>query len=385
MQTNTPAMQRKHITALDGVRGLAVLLVIVFHYGGGAQSSKPLIRMMGDTVRFGWSGVSLFFVLSGFLITGILWDARGKPHWWKNFYIRRSLRIFPLYIVALLLAACFAHWHGEVLNNLRNFAVYGVYLQNYPKIFPNSLDTRLRLYHFWSLAVEEQFYLVWPFIIQLFPSRSSAKRFCIAVVVGSLIFRLAGVHYQFVDNSQLTLSRVGELAAGAWLSLSFRGSEHEWRRIVAWAPWCAIGSVLAIIGIAVVDHGFDLLPSLMVTAGLAVLAVLGSSMIVLAISGNRFRRVMETGWLCWLGTISYGLYIYHVLFLAIYRDAAVTLLGARSQAAIAAGAAAIGLPCTLVIATLSFRYVETPFLKLKNRFSNGPKRKAPTSVQHIST
>ncbi|HZY61677.1 MAG TPA: acyltransferase family protein, partial [Edaphobacter sp.] len=179
--------------------------------------------------------------------------------------------------------------------------------------------------------------------------------------------------------------RAGELAAGAWLALSIRGSEDEWRQIVRWAPWCATVSVLAIIGIAVLDGGFELAAPWMTAAGLAFLALLGASMIVLAISGVRFRHAMQVGWLRWLGTISYGLYVYHVLFLDLYQQAARAMLGPRSQAVIAIVVAVIGLPCTLLIAVLSFRYLESPLLKLKKRFGHGEEQKITRPVQHIAS
>src|SRR3984885_4831421 len=94
-----------HIPALDGVRGVAAATVFVYHYGGGAQSSFLPLRVMGILLHFAWVGVSLFFVLSGFLISGILWDGYQTPGWWRRFYVRRSLRIFPLYYLALVIAA----------------------------------------------------------------------------------------------------------------------------------------------------------------------------------------------------------------------------------------------------------------------------------------
>src|SRR5579862_4256705 len=96
-------MPPKHFPALDGLRGVAILTVFLLHYGGGAQSSNPLLSAAGELIKAGWSGVTLFFVLSGFLISGILWDARHTQGWWRNFYMRRTLRIFPLYYGALLL------------------------------------------------------------------------------------------------------------------------------------------------------------------------------------------------------------------------------------------------------------------------------------------
>lgn len=384
-QSNATEITRgKHITALDGVRGMAVLLVVVFHYGGGAQSRQPLVHAMGVLIKFGWAGVSLFFVLSGFLITGILWDARGKPHWWKNFYIRRVLRIFPLYYAALLLTACLGQWHGEIWQNLKGFATYAFYLQNYPTLFQNNIATHLKLYHFWSLAVEEQFYLVWPFVINFIYSRASAKRICVAVIFGSLIFRLIGIHYGFVDVGGLTLSRSGELAAGAWLALTIRGPRIEWEKVVRLAPACAIISALGLVGIGVLDGSFVLGLPWMTSAGLCFLAFLCSSLVVLAISGFRFRRLMETRWLCWFGTISYGLYVYHVLLLGLYQHLAYALVGSRSQSVIALTIAAVGLPCTLFVTVLSFRYLESPMLRLKNRFGSKDRSGFIKPVQHIA-
>src|ERR1700689_176380 len=101
----TPALFRVnpgHIPALDGVRGAAAATVFIYHYGGGARSADFAFHIVGKTIHLGWVGVSLFFVLSGFLITGILLDSMQRPNWRVTFYIRRALRIFPLYYFALL-------------------------------------------------------------------------------------------------------------------------------------------------------------------------------------------------------------------------------------------------------------------------------------------
>ena len=150
---------RSHIPALDGVRGLAVLMVFVYHYGGGARSSNPLLRTVGETVKLGWSGVTLFFVLSGFLITGILWRSREEERWWRTFYIRRILRIFPLYYFTLLIVFVSGLVFHRVYLLGTPLMVYAFYLQglltrmNLGAVFPFTMG------HYWSLAVEEHFYL----------------------------------------------------------------------------------------------------------------------------------------------------------------------------------------------------------------------------------
>ena len=110
-----PSSQTAHRDpALDGLRGIAVLMVFLFHYGGGLKSPHLAVRLLGYLTAAGWTGVVLFFTLSGFLITGSLWDSRGNPHWFRNFYARRFLRIFPLYYTALVLSAIglFVAWHN---------------------------------------------------------------------------------------------------------------------------------------------------------------------------------------------------------------------------------------------------------------------------------
>ena len=101
----TTSPSHTHIPALDGLRGFAVLIVFIYHYGyaGGAQTSNPFLRLIGTCNTAGWCGVPLFFLLSGFLISGILWDDRDHPNWWRRFYLRRTLRIFPLYYASLIL------------------------------------------------------------------------------------------------------------------------------------------------------------------------------------------------------------------------------------------------------------------------------------------
>ncbi len=122
----------KHLPALDGIRGLAVLTVFVFHYGGGTHSSFTPMRLFGFVNKGGWSGVVLFFVLSGFLITGILWDCYSDDHWWRKFFVRRSLRIFPLYFLTLLLVVMASLPAGTAHQVLSGIWIPALFFENMP-------------------------------------------------------------------------------------------------------------------------------------------------------------------------------------------------------------------------------------------------------------
>ena len=106
--------------------------VFILHYGGGAQSSFAPMRWIGNATHFGWAGVSLFFTLSGFLISGILWDSFHRNNWWRRFFIRRSLRIFPLYYFALILVFAIWYFSGESASHYRGLWVYALDLSNVP-------------------------------------------------------------------------------------------------------------------------------------------------------------------------------------------------------------------------------------------------------------
>ncbi len=178
--------------ALDGLRGLAILMVFLFHYGGGLQSSRPAVHLFGLLTQAGWLGVVLFFALSGFLITGSLWDTVAQGHRLRNFYARRALRILPIYSLALLAAAGAALLSGATLAQLKPLAIFAFFLQNLPHLAAAAIQnpSPLPLYHFWTLAVEEQFYLLWPLILLFAHSRRHALRLSLWFFAITLFFLL---------------------------------------------------------------------------------------------------------------------------------------------------------------------------------------------------
>ncbi len=180
--------------ALDGVRGLAVLMVLLDHFVGDMlPPTNSVERVIVYVTAYGAYGVDLFFVLSGFLITGILYDARDKTSYFRNFYMRRFLRIFPLYygVLALLffVAPLIPLLQGATLD-------YLVERQAWAWLYGVNIYTAIRgewalsfINHFWSLSVEEQFYLFWPLVVYLLARRPQAL---IAVSLTVLIVRHAG-------------------------------------------------------------------------------------------------------------------------------------------------------------------------------------------------
>ena len=231
------------VEALDGLRGFAILAVVAFHAMfldvgllGGARPAPtdvyPTLALLG------WCGVDVFFVLSGFLITGILLRSKGAPGYFRNFYARRALRIFPLYylVVGLLLFGL-----GRPATSGAEKASYLLYYQNvrYALVGEGSFDAA-RLVT-WSLAIEEQFYLVWPTVVWLC-SRRALVGVCIAVVVGAIALRLwllaGGLH----TTHFLTPCRLDTLAVGALLALL--PPPPRWLGVAC--AWLGVGGLLAI-------------------------------------------------------------------------------------------------------------------------------------------
>lgn len=361
-------MSARHIPALDGVRGLAALGIFIYHYGG-SHSSYSYIHFAGEVISFGWAAVSLFFVLSGFLISGILWESFDTANWWRRFYWRRSLRIFPLYYFALALIFTATIWfngHRWPLGSLWPFLVY---LQNTPPLyavwgkFPNAFA----LSHFWSLAVEEQFYLIWPFLLVWRRGNNiTARRMCLLIWALSFGFRMvvyfAGMNGLWAIG--FLAARAGELAMGAYLALAIRDAKMK-AAVLKNAPLLFAGSLLAIVGVIIWTKSADIRTFPMVTAGIAINGILFASLIALSLQPGAVASFFSMRWLRWLGKISYGIYVYHILLNPLFVwivSRAFPGLGHDAHFLALAGVAAIG---TLTMASLSFYGFEAPILRLK--------------------
>jgi peptidoglycan/LPS O-acetylase OafA/YrhL len=339
----------KKIPQLDAVRGIAVLLVLV--HNTDIYPNLPLQFI----ARNGWMGVDLFFVLSGFLITGILLDTKQSVDYFKNFYARRCLRIWPLYYSALLfmfvvvplLRPSEAHTIFEARSS--PWWAYLVFLQNFLVPIPTMATGLLGVT--WSLAVEEQFYLVWPLVVR-FCTASQLRNIAITVILVSPVLRYyLSLHHVIIYSN--TFCRLDGLMGGALLALVLRSTNFAPSKLVtsAWIVFL-VAAPLAVL--------LDILQARWIVFSLVALASV--SFVYLALfSTQRWLHVILTNKaLVYTGTISYGIYLLQKIPL----DAIKAFHLEQHQFL----ALPITVTVTYVMATLSWNLLEKPVLSLKRFF-----------------
>ncbi len=379
-----PVPRTRRDAALDGLRGLAVLMVFLFHYGGGLQSSRPAVRLFGLLTQAGWLGVVLFFALSGFLITGSLWETVAQGHRLRNFYARRALRILPIYSVALLAAVGAALLHGATLAQLKPFAIFVFFLQNFPHLAADAIQnpSPLPLYHFWTLAVEEQFYLLWPLILLFAHSRRHALRLSLWFFAITLFFLLiiyampafAGMrahhlydYFLLTQSGAIALGCATSLAMGSRYSPSGRkpGTHRLVRKYAL--PAFFIGSAIYLYT-SYLSRNLYLTDPIQFWLGLPAISIAAAASIPLVLRPGPLRNVFSNPWLGWMGRISYGFYIYHILLQPLFDN-----LGAHYSHQTAGNyyhiiRALFAFLITCIVSWLSFTFFEQPILSLKRYF-----------------
>jgi peptidoglycan/LPS O-acetylase OafA/YrhL len=368
--------ERPYNLYLNGVRGVAILAVLLTH-GTFLFSSTRLTRWVLPPIIFGWWGVDLFFVLSGFLITGILLSTRAAPNRATAFYARRVLRIFPIYylcLAALWMVSAHSDWLGTMLpySSAADRASYLFYFQNWIPLW-HSLTLKPNLLgHFWSLAVEEQFYLIWPWVVWKF-SPKAILGICVLGAVSALSLRIALVSHfgPHLWINWLTVTRGEGLLVGS--ALAVLNSGH--RRI---NPRLLVGMALAGLAIIAATAILDPAEFSNTDAGpyMYTICVSGLALVFGAlIGGSQFRvpfltPVVNARWLRNLGKYSYGMYVYHLpLFYGIEHMMAKALRfrgPIPNRYAFAELLLLIG--ATYVTALTSFALIERPFLSLKRYF-----------------
>lgn len=357
------------IPALDGVRGLAALMVLFSHFLLDDVWSDRWWWTLGHV---GWIGVDLFFVLSGFLITNILLDTKGRANYFREFYRRRVLRIFPLYyavvlwtIVAVVLIDRTADrlWHGyDSVGWLLIFAPNIALALKSDWLWLTNLALPN---HLWSLAVEEQYYMVWPLVVWLMPRRWLAP-LCATLVLSSVFLREL-TDWQFekhwsIASYVLPYCRMDGLAAGGLLAVLLREGRlritrqgHELARDFTFIS----GMLLFFWLIAMNSHWRGFFTTLFFS-GFLYLAMCEKSMV---------KRVCETTFLRHIGALSYGLYVFHHLFFMVWRWYIREPLERTGWPlpVVQTVYSLLVFGATYALARLSWRFLEKPFLDLKDK------------------
>jgi peptidoglycan/LPS O-acetylase OafA/YrhL len=393
----------RRIVELDGIRAFAILAVIAHHY-------YPFTTMFYGVAEFGWAGVELFFVLSGFLITSILLQLKNRPHPYKIFYARRILRIFPPYYAVLLLISIIALLQGDHFSwtkmvgrifFLQSFAnspaVFAKILHTLQGKFPfpnpfvqNILPEAMHGFYVhggfskstvptWSLSVEEWFYVLWAPIVLHFPRKISAA-ICMITCLGALLIRWFG--FLGFDTYFDFFSRIDVLMGGALLALwiehrhNLPKSVQERRdAMLLWASTIALLLVAAILYSCRPILGHEIRDS-------RLFMVLGLPLVVLGLSGLLSHIIKHTGStrllhrflrlkpLVSIGTVSYTLYLVHIPIFFLVNQAAARLgiMPEKSYTG-AIAIATTSFACSLILALFSFRYFETPILAYKDRLT----------------
>jgi peptidoglycan/LPS O-acetylase OafA/YrhL len=357
----------KRIPEFDGFRAFAVTMVMVGHTAVGwpaqPQATSWMRRIIHGVIEHGWLGVDLFFVLSGFLITGILLD-EDRNDYFGRFYVRRATRILPLAVVYIAICAlAYGHPYGSyfllALIFCANLAVpLNVAVPHGPVVL-------------WSLAVEEHFYLVWPVLVFVL------KRWALVMTAASIVVAEPVLRYWAVAHGirgsvvyQLSWFRFDGLALGALLALWVRGPYFTRRTV-----WLVVVAWTIVIGLATIA----LIPSVLeprTAAGSAMRSTQAQAIyivamaLILAYPGSRIAAPLRSATAKHIATLSYCLYLVHLPLMDLYdwtvsrtklNDAALGLTGKIAMRAL------IVLIVSFAIAALSQRYLEAPFMRLRSR------------------
>ena len=352
MPIQRPSWLPTYIPELQGLRGIAVLSVVLYH-------CHP--RFTGTwfypASLWGWTGVNLFFVLSGFLITSILLESRNKPHYFRNFYGRRALRIWPVYVLVLIVCYLNAPWFiGPTVWVAIRTAPWWAYLLLLQNLFHLTLPPAIG--PTWSLAIEEQYYFLWAPVVRVLRTPWLLAGLLASFLIAAPLFRMS--HFSWITPTH-TLTHIDGIAMGSLLALGLYTLPIR-RRV-----WLAIGLIAMPVGLisaATIAGGTAFLDTALTTLfGGAVLSSIASTG-----ARNPVNAILSRGPLAYYGRISYGLYMTHIMVFVYmgWFDARMDHHGMAGSMAVVA----FRLVATTLVATALWYGFESRILRLKRFFEN---------------
>lgn len=353
LQRSTVPLQRptwlpKYLPELDGVRGIAVLAVVLYHCGPRLKGT-----WLYSSALWGWAGVNLFFVLSGFLITSILLESRDRPRYFRNFYMRRVLRIWPVYVLLVAVVYLDSPWFvggGDwAAVKAAPWLAYIFFLQNLLHLtLPSALGQS------WSLAIEEQYYFLWAPLVRILKRPWMLATVLGAALIASPLLRMANLHWMTPTN---TLIHLDGIAWGSLLALALHTLRLRQR------TWLRLGLGGFAVGIAAAAF----VPGAFLDSALAV-GFAGAVLALIASTGarNPVNAALRRGPLAFYGRISYGLYMIHILVFIYFGwfDLRMDRYGTAGNLAIVA----FRFAASTLAATALWYGFESQILKLKRHF-----------------
>jgi peptidoglycan/LPS O-acetylase OafA/YrhL len=365
------------IPELDGLRGIAILLVLLWHGLFGQSAGSPIVGRLLRVGKLSWSGVDLFFVLSGFLIGGILLDARESPRYYSTFYARRAYRILPLYaamlgLYFLSLFVPFGAWVGFDVVRVPAWA-FLTFAQNCWMAWAGNFDGGLG--PTWSLAIEEQFYLTLPFVIRNLRRKHLVVALSLVVVAAPILRTLLFFLVPHGDFAAYVLMpcRADALCLGV-LSAILARDERDWKTLVSNRVLYMVAAILFLVLAWLCFRLSDPFSMKMATFGYTLLALFYTCalLIALSLSSRAIKNVLTSKRLRQLGVIAYCTYLVHVPMLLFgYKLVRRYFPGGIPHAGgiVLVLGGCIGLSLTLVIATLSWKFFEQPMLRKGQKYN----------------
>jgi len=325
---------------------------VVFYHCHPRLEGTPFYRAS----LWGWTGVNLFFVLSGFLITSILLESRGKPHYFRNFYARRALRIWPVYVLVLVICYLNAPWFigPTVLEAIRTapWWAYVLFVQNlFHLALPPAIGPT------WSLAIEEQYYFLWAPIVRLLARPWSLALFLGCALIASPLFRMT--HFAWITPTH-TLTHLDGIALGSLLAIGLHTLPMSRR---AWLMLGLAGILIGFPAAGTIAGGTAFLDTAL-TAGFG-----GVVLVFIASTGarNPLNAAMRRGPLAYYGRVSYGMYMTHIMVFIYFGwfDRRMDAHGLAGNLAVVA----FRLAASTAVATALWYGFESRILQFKRRFS----------------